>query len=184
MRETLAVTVRRAEPGDAMDIARVHTSSWTAYRGLIPDEKLSEVTLSRRQTQWREWLPEGGDGAPFGAERSVTFVAAAAGEIGGFCTIAVPARDDEEREGVGEVAALYVASERWGGGLGHALMKAAVEQMREAGCDEGMLWMLEGNERAERFYEREGWRRDGGTRMSQYYPGLPELSEARFRRTL
>jgi hypothetical protein len=34
--------LRRAEPGDAMDVARVHVRSWQAgYRGLLPDAILT-----------------------------------------------------------------------------------------------------------------------------------------------
>ena len=49
--------------------------------------------------------------------------------------------------------------------------------------------MLEGNERAEAFYERRGWRRDGGARPGDY-PGITYESEAdrplevRFRKIL
>jgi hypothetical protein len=56
--------------------------------------------------------------------------------------------------------------------------------MRGRGYREVILWMLDGNERAEAFYRGRGWRRDGGRRRSQYFPDHAELAEVRFRRTL
>ena len=60
--------------------------------------------------------------------------------------------------------------------------------MRERGYAQAILWMLEGNRRAETFYERLGWHRDGGRRAAQY-PGITfeagaEPIEIRFRRSL
>jgi hypothetical protein len=68
-------------------------------------------------------------------------------------------------------------------------MDAAIEAMRDRGYREASLWMLEGNRRAEAFYEKRGWTRDGGARRADY-PGMayaPEEErplEARFRRSL
>jgi hypothetical protein len=42
-----------------------------------------------------------------------------------------------------------------------------------------VLWVLEANGRARRFYEREGWTLEGGTRTTPLGP-----SEVRYRRTL
>ena len=36
-------------------------------------------------------------------------------------------------------------------------MLAAVNVLRDAGYAEAILWVLEGNERAQRFYEIGGW---------------------------
>jgi GNAT superfamily N-acetyltransferase len=48
-----------------------------------------------------------------------------------------------------------MVSER-GQGVGRALMEAACAVMRELGADEVMLYVLDGNESALRFYERLG----------------------------
>ena len=40
-------------------------------------------------------------------------------------------------------------------------------------ADAALLWVLEGNDRAARFYEREGWRRDGATSVEQPYGSSP-----------
>ncbi|MEA2478037.1 MAG: hypothetical protein QOC87_2236, partial [Actinomycetota bacterium] len=46
--------------------------------------------------------------------------------------------------------------------IGVALMDVAMGELRKRGFTSGVLWVLEGNARARRFYEAGGWRPDGG----------------------
>ena len=46
-----------------------------------------------------------------------------------------------------------------GAGVGSALMDAAYDLIRELGIDELMLYLMDGNDEALRFYERRGLRR-------------------------
>jgi ribosomal protein S18 acetylase RimI-like enzyme len=57
-----------------------------------------------------------------------------------------------------ELESLAVAEDDRGHGVGRALMDAAYAVMRELGATELMLYVLEGNEGAIRFYERLGMR--------------------------
>jgi GNAT superfamily N-acetyltransferase len=50
----------------------------------------------------------------------------------------------------GELARLHVHPERWRCGIGQALHDAAGDRARS-------LWVIDRNERARRFYERNGW---------------------------
>ena len=75
-------------------------------------------------------------------------------------------------------SALYVVPEAWGSGVAAALHEEAVASMRELGC-RATLWVVEGNTRARRFYEREGWTADGETKSSMF-----DLRELRYRRLL
>jgi GNAT superfamily N-acetyltransferase len=175
---TDGVDVRWATVDDADEIAEVHISSWrVAYRGLIPDEVLDGLRQERRASQWRTWLAEGG-------ERSFTLVGGRGDAIEGFCTLALPSRDGDEPEGVAEIPALYLRPESRRGGIGTALVAAALAEMRARGYREAILWMLRGNDAAQAFYERGGWRLDGGQRGSRYLPEMDELVELRFRRAL
>jgi GNAT superfamily N-acetyltransferase len=70
---------------------------------------------------------------------------------------------------LGEVYSLYVDPARYAGGVGRALMAAARRRLHEDGFEAAVLWVLRGNERAARFYEREGWRPDGATRWEEPY---------------
>ena len=47
------------------------------------------------------------------------------------------------------------------GGVGRMLMAEARRRLAEDGFSEAILWVLQGNDRARSFYEREGWEPDG-----------------------
>jgi GNAT superfamily N-acetyltransferase len=78
-----------------------------------------------------------------------------------------------------ELRSLYVVPGAWGTGAGRRLLETALDAMRARGATEAVLWVLEANGRARRFYEREGWTLEGGTRTTPLGP-----SEVRYRRTL
>jgi hypothetical protein len=66
--------------------------------------------------------------------------------------------------------------------VGRALLLESRRRLRDAGFREGILWVLLGNEGAERFYAADGWSRDGATRTEQPYGPVVEVR--RFRRRL
>jgi GNAT superfamily N-acetyltransferase len=145
-------SVRLATAADADAIGRIQVETWTtAYAGLLPQETIAAFDVSARQAMWREGLsrtPRPG---------SATFVALVDDEIVGFATVG----GSYSEEGVGELYAIYVHPSRWGVGAGRALIERAEESLRGSGFPQALLWVLEGNERAERFYEAAGWARDG-----------------------
>jgi GNAT superfamily N-acetyltransferase len=84
--------------------------------------------------------------------------------------------------GHGELCALYVDPQHWGHGLGVALVSAARAQMWEQGFRKAILWVLTGNVRAERFYQKDGWAVDGIRRKATVW-GI-EVDEIRYARDL
>ncbi len=103
------------------------------------------------------------------------FVAEEDGAIVGFASCG----ESRDMQGEGELYAIYALPDSWGSGAGPALMAAVVAALRTGGFDTARLWVLESNPRAQRFYEREGWSRDGGRREEEFL-GVP-VSEVRFR---
>jgi GNAT superfamily N-acetyltransferase len=165
--------IRDATPDDALAIARVHVRAWqAAYRGLIADEFLDGLRPEDRAATYT--LGSGDPTAPR------TFVAEADGEIRGFATTG-PCRDVDARE-AGELYALYVDPPRWRTGTGRILLDHAGERLREEGFGVAVLWVLRGNEGAERFYESAGWLRDGAEREEQPYGIVSNV--VRMRRSL
>ena len=81
----------------------------------------------------------------------------------------------------GELYAIYVLPTSWGTGAGRALIQRTEESLRSAGFGEAILWVLEGNERAERFYRAAGWEQDG--RKVDQFQGAA-VSELRYRKRL
>jgi GNAT superfamily N-acetyltransferase len=90
-------------------------------------------------------------------------------------------RDDDADPSVGEIRSFFVAAGRWGQGIGRELMAAALDSLRERGCTEATVWSFAANERANTFYERAGFTRDGAERTEDEWAHLPEV---RFRRSL
>jgi GNAT superfamily N-acetyltransferase len=162
--------VRPARPRDAAAIAEVHVRSWqTAYEHIFGAERLATLdeTLERRRAGWESHIA---------AVHGVA-VAEDDGRVVGFVSVG-PARDED---GVGELFTIYALPEAWGSGVGAALMAEAKALLRPHG-DEAVLWVLEDNPRARRFYEREGWTLDGATKEDEFL-GVP-VREVRYRLSL
>jgi GNAT superfamily N-acetyltransferase len=102
------------------------------------------------------------------------------GELLGLSTCGV-SRDPDAGNDVGEVRSFFVAAGRWRQGVGHALMAAALDSLRERGCAEATVWSFVANERANAFYERAGFTRDGAEKTEEAWAQLPEV---RYRRSL
>ncbi|MEU4693936.1 GNAT family N-acetyltransferase [Actinoplanes sp. NPDC023714] len=147
--------VRSARVDDAEALAEVQTrSSREAYRGIMPAEHLDRMDVARRRRVWRDLIEN--DEAPAG-----TLVLEDAGEgVVGFVNVAAG-------DGLGEIRAVYVVPELWGRGGGRLLMAAGLERLAEAGYRDVVLWVLEKNARARRFYESAGWRADGTSRTDE-----------------
>jgi GNAT superfamily N-acetyltransferase len=167
------MVVRRAEPVDALAVAAVHVRAWqAAYRGLLPDDYLAALRPEDRAARYMF--------GELSADRPLTVVASEGQTICGFATTG-PSHDDELPR-TGELYALYVDPDRWGTGVGRALIKAARENLVDRGFDAASLWVLVGNERAERFYRIDGWTPDGSRREDEVW-GV-SVDEIRYRRAL
>jgi ribosomal protein S18 acetylase RimI-like enzyme len=150
-----SVTVRRAVERDVPGIASIHVRSWqAAYRGLVADEVLDGLSVEEREQSWRALLDQA-DGQSF------TLVADLGGRIAGFCSVATPGRDESLDERAAELTALYVDPVFWRGGVGAALLGAALDELREGGWREVTLWVLPENDRARSFYAGFGFEADG-----------------------
>ncbi|MFJ6197172.1 GNAT family N-acetyltransferase [Micromonospora sp. NPDC092111] len=153
------LTIRREEPDDAEAIARVHIHGWQAgYAGIMPDEvlaRLNPVAWAQRRRDLGTADPE----HPF-----TTLLAEVDGVPAGFTTFG-PYRNNQDRGDLdptlGEVVAMYVEPAHWGDGTARALLAAARDGLVARGWREYRLWVLAGNVRARRFYERAGLSADG-----------------------
>lgn len=149
-------SLRDAVADDARAIAEVHVESWRwAYRGQLPDETLDRLDVAEREAWWLAVLAS--DGA-----HARVIVAQSAGRVVGFAGIGA-ARDGDASAGTGELYAIYVAEGVAGTGVGRDLLLRSTTALGEEGFERATLWVLETNQRARRFYEREGWAWDGTT---------------------
>ena len=144
---------REAVAADVRRIAEIHVLAWqSGYRGLLPQEVLDALRPAQRIPRWlstvqrAEWPCRG------------TLVADDAGDVVGFADLRPAAAD------VGEIASFHVLPDRWGSGVGQAMMAEALRTFRAAGYRSAALWVLDTNVRALRFYTKAGWRPDGTSR--------------------
>lgn len=134
---------------------------------MFPSDALArlESTRARREEFWRSMIEGGG----------LVLVADECGAVVGFASFGA----DREDASVGELYAIYVLPEKWGGGAGRAIMADVLTELREAGFGTAVLWVLEDNPRARAFYEREGWALDGERREETFLETV--VREVRYR---
>lgn len=89
---------------------------------------------------------------------------------------------EDETGTVGLLALMYVAPTRWGRGVGSALMVGVRQALSDLGHSEAVLWVLEANRRARRFYEHDRWRAETATHDNDY--GGTTLPALRYRANL
>lgn len=123
----------------------VHYKSWQeTYAGLIDSEYLQKHTLEKCVDVAHKW-------------RDNLIIAKDGDNVVGFAGYG--RYRDESLPNCGEVFAIYVLSEYHGKKVGYELMKAAIERLSD--YEKIAVWVLKGNDRAIRFYERFGFRFDG-----------------------
>lgn len=165
--------VRPVEEGDAEELAAVHaSSSQTAYQSLAP-ESHQPLPMEQRLAFWREAIEFG---------EPLVQVATDAGRIVGFAGFD-RSRDPKSKPTTGEIWAMYVLPSHWSRGVGLALWDATREALVEEGCTEVTLWVPLRNERALRFFELAGFKRELGTAKTATMGGV-KLEEIRLRRGL
>lgn len=81
-------------------------------------------------------------------------------------------------EEYGEVVSIYLLPEHIGKGYGKLLFKSAVNELKKLGFNDIFLWVLEGNHRARRFYEKEGFTLSG--RYLEVNIGGKSLNEVQY----
>ncbi|GAB3422382.1 GNAT family N-acetyltransferase [Haloparvum alkalitolerans] len=141
------VTVRDAAPADDPRIAAVAETCWrTAYADLLREE-----TIDRALDAWYDEavLRERVDG-----ERTFLVVGAGAGDIVGYASAGREAGEDGRGIHLGSI---YVRPDRWGDGVGSALLSAFLETCRETGYDRVHAIALAENDRACAFYRSRGF---------------------------
>ena len=141
----------------------------------MPDAVIDDVVASQpgRIERWRARI-EGPE------PRSGALVAELDGRVVGSAFWG-PARDGDPTNDLAEVYAIYLDPDALGRGIGRSLFAATVDAVVASGFSSAVLWVLESNGRARRFYEAAGWRPDGTTKTEERPGGA--LHELRYART-
>jgi GNAT superfamily N-acetyltransferase len=154
--------LRRAGLGDAELLAAAMVRGFDGYRsfapaGWVPPALAEEVERAREALRGGAWA----------------LVAERDGGLAGHVMVQA-ARD---AVALGHLRALFVERGWWGSGLAGALHAAALEEAARRGYTAIRLFTPEGQARARRFYEREGWRFAGDSDVS--LAGLPVVEYRR-----
>jgi GNAT superfamily N-acetyltransferase len=156
------MTIRVARAEDAEGLVAVHGAAWDAALAPLVGRSLNELSpLEDRVERARAALAE----LP---EDACAWVAEEDGEVVGMAIVSEA-----------ELRDLYVAPAAWGSGVAQELMGTALDWLQGRRAEAALLWVVEANARARRFYEREGWTADGETRASPLGP-----RELRYRRPI
>ncbi|WP_018349686.1 GNAT family N-acetyltransferase [Longispora albida] len=165
--------VREMTAADIPAVSRLRLDGWhAAYRGLIPQSYLDGMS-AEADAEWRAGF--------FARSRDTVtdFVAEVDGTLGGWLS-AGPARGCPG--GTGEIYAVYARPDLIGTGVGRALVSEAHGWAAGRGFTSIVLWVLDGNARAERFYRLAGYEPDGAVQADDY--DGTELKELRYSRRL
>jgi ribosomal protein S18 acetylase RimI-like enzyme len=156
------VRLRAATKDDAVAVALIHANGdlLTIYGDALDSDALARLH-SEKAALWEALLakPPAGQSAFVAEDRHVVGFASAGPDLDNF----------EE----GKVFALFVERAAWGRGLGSHLLAAAERHLQARFANAG-LWVVESNIRAQRLYERRGWRpteedkRQHGVRFMRY----------------
>ena len=164
----MAQVIRTAKLEDAEGIAFVHVETWKeCYKGVIPASYLQSLDTEERSKGWRYILAH--------TDQSC-FVVELNSEIIGW-VICGPNRDERGSE-IYEIYGIYVLPKYWGTKAGYRLFCAAIETLGVLHPRLISLWVLKENERAQSFYEKQGFTRDGI--VKQVDIGGKKLAEIRY----
>jgi GNAT superfamily N-acetyltransferase len=130
--------LRPARPEDAGEIATIWYQGWRdGHLGHVPDALTAARTEDSFQLRAAQRVDE-------------TVVASVDGAVAGFIMVV----DDE-------VEQVYVSGAHRGTGVAASLLAEAERLVKEAGYPRAWLAVVAGNDRARRFYARQGWTDDG-----------------------
>lgn len=150
--KNLPINIRFAETRDAYAIASIHVASWKKiYRGLIPDALLDSMSIELREKKWFHWLSKG----------EKILLIEKESQIIGFADISAARDLDTNPKVCGEICAIYLHPDFWHQGFGKKLCTAAFIELKKMHFDEVIVWSLEGNKQARRFYESMGFVNSG-----------------------
>ena len=170
--------VRKAKPSDTEGIARVHVETWrTTYRGIVPDEYLSKLSVEHSQRIWEGILADNK------SQQTMLVAEDDQGNIVGFAGCG----PDRENDPIytGELYAVYVLQRAQRVGIGRQLTLAVVGDLGRRGLSSMLVWVLADNP-SKAFYEAIGGKHVrtreimiGGKKLTEFGYGWTDLASLR-----
>jgi GNAT superfamily N-acetyltransferase len=158
--------IRTATSADAAGIAIVQAASWrSSYRGILPDRYLDSLDAGTRIARRRDSI--------FGPGLTLVACDLTHGDIVGYASAGASRRNGP---GFGELYEIYLIDRAKRYGLGRELFAGYVDWCADAGLGRLVVWVLEANRSARRFYEALGGRAAG--RIPSEVGGFPVVELA------
>ena len=151
------ITIRLATPADAADMAEIHMRSWeAAYKGIIPEDYIEEKNATR-MALYKRVITD--DNTSFHViqydEKTI-----------GIMRLAPP--QDDVGNDIYELHCLYLYPDYFRMGIGTKAMEFAFDMARGLKKTAMIVWVLDENVKAIKFYENCGFTKDGKVMNSEY----------------
>lgn len=139
--------IKKATLCEVQDISRIHALSWkTAYKNIVPQPYLDNLLLDFWVTAFQTWIQNKTIQVQIIYENGKPIGCAAYGKS-----------RDEKLPDWGEIVSLYLLPEYFGKSYGIELFKSVMCDIKQLGYKNVYLWVLKDNQRAKRFYEKNGF---------------------------
>lgn len=182
------VEIGPAGPADAAELTAVHrAAAHLAFAGIFPADA-PPPRYEDDLAKWEHWLgPDrrrgrrahvarlGGSGSGPGSGPGTEPGSGSTTRPRTPAVGVVLTGPDPDEPAAGHLARLYVLPAHWGRGVGTRLYRTAMDDLTARRFPEATLWVLEGNDRARRWYERLGWRLSDGRKTTYAPAGIEDV---------
>jgi ribosomal protein S18 acetylase RimI-like enzyme len=156
----MEIMIRKADIDDSSRIADIQIFGWrNAYRGIIDDEILfKRLNIEKKSQMIKNVLEEG---------KEEWFVYEDNGIIKGMMILG-KSRDGDKKDAF-ELWAIYVDPFMMRNGIGKTMIEYCEEIGQKRGYKENILWVLEENNIGRKFYEKNGYKKDGSKKTIEKF---------------
>lgn len=143
------IELRRAELGEEKILAYIQTESWkAAFSEILSPEELEKCTnLEKAEEMYRNVL--NGHFVHLVIEYVDKNPHCIAGWSQNRCNLG---------QNTAELICIHSLCDKWHQGYGSIMMRHILDEIKEAGFSEVILWVFEKNQNARKFYEKHGFR--------------------------
>lgn len=126
-----------------LEISKIYESSWKyTYKNIIPQNYLNSIPTG----QWANSINK------IGMNNLVLIEHGSLIGTASFCK----SRWEKYSE-YGEIVSIYFLPDYIGKGYGRLLLNKCIKELKQCGFSKVLLWVLEDNHRARKFYEKNGF---------------------------
>lgn len=160
---------RYANKEDADTLALINSKSFQqAFKGIIPDDFLKvKFSYERLKERLYKELNE---------ESTISCIIYKDDLPVGMQTFGESDNKERDKSEI-EIWRIYLLPEYWGQNIGIEFISWGLKELKKKGCKKVVLWVVEQNARARKFYEKVGFTHDGEIRIIN--PGR-EIKEYRY----